>query len=135
MPLTAYSNPRFSVAMLLANCVGMGLRPESPAEAQQWFELLDNCSSQSWTLQHVAVGLGTLARLNNYTPTPEVRALILEAATLEALQAQDDARIMLEISGKWGVALPAEAQKRLELIRDERLGRRGKTRTRQPYAL
>ncbi|PNW83299.1 hypothetical protein CHLRE_05g231000v5 [Chlamydomonas reinhardtii] len=128
MPLThvTCANPRFSVALLLANCLNMGLKPETPAEAQQWFELLDASASGPWTVQHVVIGLGVLARAGNYSPTPQAKGLVATAASSGEVRLQDDAFRLLNLSHVWGVALPAETEQKLRVLRDSNQGDVGK---------
>ncbi|PNW80560.1 hypothetical protein CHLRE_07g322750v5 [Chlamydomonas reinhardtii] len=95
----------------------LGVKPETPAEAQAWFELLNDIAPTKWTLEEVRVGLGTLASCNTYSPSPEAKQMVLDAAASKGVRSAADAGVLLQLSEAWGIALPAEVRARLVRMR------------------
>ena len=116
-PFPELASPRTVFGYCLRDLSKLGVKPETPAEAQAWFELLNDIAPTKWTLEEVRVGLGTLASCNTYSPSPEAKQMVLDAAASKGVRSAADAGVLLQLSEAWGIALPAEVRARLVRMR------------------
>ncbi|PNW80558.1 hypothetical protein CHLRE_07g322650v5 [Chlamydomonas reinhardtii] len=116
-PFTDLKSPRTGLGHCLRDLSKLGAKPETPAEAQAWFEMLRDITPTQWTLEEVRVGLGTLASCNTYSPSPEAKQMVLDAAASKGVRSAADAGVLLQLSEAWGIALPAEVRARLVRMR------------------
>eukprot|EP00198_Chlamydomonas_reinhardtii_P011528 XP_001700865.1 predicted protein [Chlamydomonas reinhardtii] len=108
---------RSLVSRFLENCSKLGAKPETPAEAQDWFELLKDAGPAEWKVEEIRWGLGTLATIDKFSPSPEVKQMVLDAAASKGVRSAADAGVLLQLSEAWGIALPAEVCARLVRMR------------------
>ncbi|PNW80561.1 hypothetical protein CHLRE_07g322800v5 [Chlamydomonas reinhardtii] len=116
-PINSDRSTRAHFSHFFRHCAKLGLTPDSPAEAQAWFDVLNDAGPAEWNVDEIRWGLGTLVSCNTYSPSPEAKQMVQRAAASKGVRSAADVRVLLELSEAWGIALPVEVRARLVRIR------------------